>query len=308
MAHLNLLRRESGGNEHLFLFHAFCYFCGIRIIRKMRISDEGGTTYLFRRCKNGRKPYGEHIPIQGWQIQFYIHETMEWLTKDCDRLADVFPEITLRGKRFHSPGYAMAGMTFQQHQLAQRYMGEYSRIGNRLAGLYHKIREGGTGIKASEVKSLLEQREEARCSLMATVFTPEVKVSSKLVDGKQVVYDPPMTDFIFSTDQVERESSRFHDFPEHKSDAVIQHFCGVMLHYKKIYPLLFKSEENLKKTDFIRVEESTLNALQGKLQFGNYQTIYDSNAPFILGQLHTIMQEAKSIEESNRKMKQRSRK
>jgi hypothetical protein len=77
-----------------------------------------------------------------------------------------------------------------------------------------------------------------------------------------------------------------------------------MKYYRKSYPLLFK-EGGGGESDMIQAEQGTLNALQDKLRFSNYQTIYDSNAPFILGKLHAIIKEAKDIENANLKAKAR---
>lgn len=299
MSELNRLHRRCSSSEYEYLFHAFCYFLGIKLTQRTEENEDHTLTYFFRRVNAKQKLYGEYIPLTSWQVQDFIHSTLKFLTEDCNRLVDVFPKITLKKKRFSSPGYAMAGMTYQQHQFTQRYMTEYYRISNTL---YQKSKDP---IKIKEIKELLQQREQCRCRLMATIFTPETKVTDKLVDSKQVHYDPPQTDYIFSTEQIEREAWRFRYFSEFKSEAVIQHFSGVMLHYKKIFPLLFKEGDN-GNTDFIDMEQSTMNTLQSELHFNNYQAIYDSNAPFILGKLHAIIQKAKSIEEANARLKARS--
>jgi hypothetical protein len=46
-----------------------------------------------------------------------------------------------------------------------------------------------------------------------------------------------------------------------------------------------------------------MNAIKKYGNFGSYQSIYDSNAFFIFGQLSNMCQEAKAIEEMNRKIK-----
>lgn len=310
MAELNRIRHRCAGSEPEYLFHAFCYLLGIKICKKVQENSDGTFTYLFRRVNRKEKKYGEHIPLQNWQIQYYINTMLKWLTEDCDRLNDVFPKINLVGKNFSSPGYAMTGMTYQQHQYAQRFLQEYYRISKIL---YEKSKQtSNTHITTlnnaflKEIKLLLQKQEQVRRRLMATIFTPETMVTDKLVDGKQVHYDPPQRDFIFSTDQIEREAWRFRYFSEFKSEAVIQQFSGVMQHYKKIFPLLFKEGEG-GATDLIDAEQSTMNILQSKLHFNNYQAIYDSNAPFILGQLHFIMKEAKSIDEANARLKRKKK-
>lgn len=303
MAELNRLRHRCADNEPEYLFLALCYLLGIKLTRKAVENADGGLTYLFRRINAKQRFYGEVIPMESWQVQFYISENLKYLIADCDRLQDVFPKLKLKEKKFASSGYAMAGMTYQQHLSTQRYMMEYHHLSIRLYEQSKLIdSEGATTATYEALKSLFRQRNELRYLLMAAIFTPEVQVTDKTVEGKTVHYDPPLADYVFSTDQIEREAWRFRYFPEFKAEAVIQHFSGVMLHYKKIYPLLFTEGEG-GEVDFIKAEESTINALQTELGFKDFQTIYDSNAPFVLGRLHLIMEKAKAIDESNQRMR-----
>jgi hypothetical protein len=48
-----------------------------------------------------------------------------------------------------------------------------------------------------------------------------------------------------------------------------------------------------------------MNAIKKYGNFGSYQSIYDSNAFFIFGQLANMCQEAKAIEEMNRKIRRK---
>lgn len=316
-----LIRRTPDISEAEYLLRAFCMLLNISLpLEGESVPNAEGELadakilpdmrYLFRRLDRKGKQYGEPFSMEAWEVQFFISENLKFLTGECDRLQDIFPKIVLDGKTYASTGYAMAGMTYQQHTIVQRYVTEYYRISKQANRL---IAEAGkdnmslndTKAKIKEVKQALRDSEEIRCKMMAAFFTPESKVTDKMVDGKQVHYDPPQTDHIFSTDQIERESMRFKSFPSHKTDAVLMHYGGVMQHYKKIFPLLFK-EGNGGSADFIDVEQSTLNALQSELHFGNYQSIYDSNAPFILGKLHEIVKKAKSIEEANLRMRAKS--
>jgi hypothetical protein len=299
MVKLNRIRHQHGRTVEEFMLYALCYLMRLQRTGGMEWVD-GRFVYEFQVCDEGGEPTGEPFLLTDELIYTIVEEHLKFLKEDSTRLQDVFPKITLRRVEFCSPGYAMSGMTYQQFQFAQRYMGAYHQATTRL----YKAVEANPNITEAEAKPLLEQREDLRRRLMATLFTPATKVASKMVDGKQVVFDPPVVDYVFSTSQVEQYADCFVDMTEEESDAVIQHFTGVMLYYKKIFPLLF-SEGGGGSSDMIRAEESTLNALQDKLRFSNYQTIYDSNAPFILGKLHAIIKEAKEIENAQLKSKAR---
>jgi hypothetical protein len=299
MVELNRLRRTRGTSVALFRFHALCYLMGMERTGDWFYGPDD-TVYHGFRLTDPENPL--EFTLSSEDV-FQINEThLKWLLEDSDRLLDVFPKVKLDGVEFKSPGYAMSGMSYQQFQFAQRYMQAYHMATNRL----YKAVRNNPDITEKEAKPLVDQREEMRCNLMATIFTPATKVGSKMVDGKQVVFDPPVTDYVFSTSQIEQYAHCFRLFSEDESDAVIQHFSGVMKYYKKIFPLLFKEGEG-GESDMIKAEEGTLNALQDKLRFSNYQTIYDSNAPFILGKLHAILKEAKDIENANLRMKSRNK-
>jgi hypothetical protein len=301
MVRLNELRRSKGSSVALFRFHALCYLLSIERTGSMQLGDGGTVYHGFVRTEKGQ-PVGEEFFLSDEDV-FQINEAhLKWVLEDSDRLMDVFPKIQLEGKDFTSPGYAMSGMTYQQFQFAQRYMQAYHQV---TSSLYKRV-QNDPNFTEKEAQPLIERREEMRCRFLAAVFTPAVSVGSKTVDGKLVVYDPPVVGYVFSTSQIETYAHCFHQFSEDESDAVFQHFSGVMKYYKKLFPLLFKEGDG-GESDMIQAEQGTMNALQDKLRFANYQTIYDSNAPFILGKLHAIIKEAKDIENANLRMKSRSR-
>jgi hypothetical protein len=301
MVQLNHLRRTKGSSVALFLYHALLFLMQLRRTGDMQFAKNKMIYYEFVLTKD-EKPVSEPFMLSDEDILQINDQHLKWLLEDSDRLQDVFPKVTLEGIDFTSPGYAMSGMSYQQFQFAQKYMQAYHRVTTRL---FREVKEHPNEPE-SYFEKWMEQREEMRCRLMACIFTPATRVASKMVDGKQIVFDPPMVDYVFSTKQIELHARCFHQFSEDESDAVIQHFAGVMKYYRKIFPLLFKEGEG-GESDMIRAEESTLNALQDKLRFSNYQTIYDSNAPFILGKLHAIIKEAKDIENAQLRMKSKRR-
>lgn len=306
MTHLNRLRHEHGHSESEFMLHAFMCLTRIAIVKGEYIEEEDGTTsYLFQQVDDSGNPYGEKFPLSPAELHFFIEKFLPWINKECDRLADLYPTLELDGKRFGSPGYAMANMTYQQHRKAQDYIALFYRQTKKMEGIIKK------GDKAEEkdvdeFKRLLKAREESRCRFLATIYSPEVSVSGRTIDGEVVNYDEPERKFIFGTAQIEANYKLFEKIDIYQTESIIQLFSGVMLHYKKIFPLLFKEGDG-GSADFINVEQSTMNALQSELQFSNYQTIYDSNAPFILGKLNAIIQKAKALEEQALRMKIKSR-
>lgn len=294
MVQLNYIRHEHGQTRETYLFHAFCYLTGLEVVSSTKDSD-GQTLYIFRLRDNRQK-----VMLYAWEVQFFISEKLKWLTEECNRLMDVFPTLILRGKTFGSPGYAMAGMTYQQYKKAQDYMVYYHRLTNQLITMLDN-----KNVKPEEAQRLIAERKKAKGCFLASVYTPETLITSRMVDGQTVACNPPEKAFVFSTGQISVYGSWFEELPDEKGDAVIQLFTGTMLNYRKMFPLLFPDKEDNKgkPMNFIEIESSTMNALQSKLNFNNYQTIYDSNAPFILEKLHAIIKEGKSLDEQHHKMK-----
>lgn len=294
MVQLNYIRHEHGTTRESFLFHAFCYLTGIEIVSSTK-DDDGQTLYIFRLRDTRQK-----VCMAAWEVQFFISEKLKWLTGECTRLQDVFPTLILRGKTFGSPGHAMAGMTYQQYKKTQDYIVNYHRITNRLIGMLDK-----KTVNPDEVQKLIVERKRIKGCFLAAVYTPETLVTNRMVDGQNVVCNPPEKAFVFSPSQISMYGSWFEELPDEKGDAVMQLFSGTMLNYRKMFPLLFpeKEEHKGKPMNFIEIESSTMNALQSKLMFNNYQTIYDSNAPFILEKLHAIIKEGKALDEQHRKIK-----
>ena len=295
MVQLNFIRHEHGQSRENYLFHAFCYLTGIEIVSSTK-NEEGQTLYVFRLRENVK----QKLTMEAWEIQFFISEKLKWLTEDCTRLVDVFPTLILRGKTFGSPGFAMAGMTYMQYKKAQDYMVHYHQITNRLIAMLD-----AKDVNSESVQKLIDERKKAKGCFLAAVYTPETLVSSRMVDGQNVVCNPPEKAYIFSTGHIAMYGSWFEELPDEKGDCIIQLFSGTMLNYRKMFPLLFPDKDNNKgkAMNFIEIESSTMNALQEKLKFNNYQTIYDSNAPFILEKLHAIIKEGKTLDEQHRKMK-----
>ena len=294
MVQLNHIRHEHGQTRETYLFHAFCYLTGLEVVSSAK-DDDGQTLYIFRLRDNHQK-----VMLYAWEVQFFISEKLKWLTEECNRLMDVFPTLILRGTTFGSPGYAMAGMTYQQYKKAQDYMVHYHRLTNQLIAMLDN-----KNVKAEDAQRLIAERKKAKGCFLASVYTPETLITSRMVDGQTVACNPPEKAFVFSTGQISVYGSWFEELPDEKGDAVIQLFTGTMLNYRKMFPLLFPDKEDNKgkPMNFIEIESSTMNALQSKLNFNNYQTIYDSNAPFILEKLHAIIKEGKSLDEQHRKMK-----
>ena len=295
MVQLNRIRHEHWHTKEDYLFHAFCYFTGLELVSSTK-DEQDHKIYIFQ-----LRDKEVEVSLEAWEIQFFISNNIKWITEECTRLADVFPTLILKGKTFGSPGYAMTGMTYQQYKKAQDYMVLYCRLTNQLVELF----ENKTKTSPDKIEQLIEERKKAKSCFLASVYTPETRISSRSVDGQTVVCDPPERAFVFSPAQISMYSSWFEELPDEKGDAVIQLFTGVMLNYRKMFPLLFpeKDENQGANMNFIQIESSTMNALQTKLGFNNFQTIYDSNAPFILDRLHAIIKEGKALDEQHRKMK-----
>lgn len=300
MVYTNKCRYEHGTSEENYLLHMFMYFTHTAIVKGEILNDEKEKDkykYLFQQVDEKGTPCSPKFPMEQWQIHYFITEYLQWLLKPCTRLNDLFPVIQLEGKEFGSPGYAMANMTYQQQKTAQQYHAAYCQISNTLFSQLQKIKEENISVVPNEIKELLSQRQEYKCKFLATVYSPEAMITQKQIDGETIQYTTPEKKYIYNPAQSENNWKLFRTWDEYKGDAVIQLFNGVMIHYKKIFPLLFTETPDNGPTDYIEVEQSTINALQSELQFSNYQTIYDSNAPFIFGKLNDLILSAKKLKE-----------
>lgn len=299
MVNLNRIRYEQGQSKENFLFHAFCLLTEMKV-KTSETDEDGNVYYLF-----SHKTQKDFIPLMAWQVHFFIAENLKFLTEDCTRLVDVFPTIKLKGKTFGSPGYAMAGMTYQQYKKAQEHIGYYQRLTQKIANEVKDMESGKRKPDTERIQSLIAERKRVKGRFMAAVYTPETEVRQRTVDGQLVVCNPPEKAYVFSPRQIDTYGEWFEEMNDSETDAVIQLFSGTMFNYRKMFPLLFAENEGGKthNMNFIQIESSTMNALQAKLNFNNYQTIYDANAPFILEKLHAIIKEGKALDEQHRKMK-----
>lgn len=298
MTGLNAIRHRPLRLQEEYLFQAFCFLLGIELVEGGGRMEEQDFCYEFRRTGEKRTFF-----LQSWEVQFFVDNKLKWLLKDCDRLSEVYPKIELGGMTFSGPGYAMANMTYQQYQFSQRYLEAHYTYTRSL--LQTVMQQDVPAKDREKIEQWAHEREQMRRMFLSSVFTPACQITTRLVDGVQVKYDPPIEGYVFTADQIERYAPLFADFPEEKSDAVMQHFNGVQLYYKRIFPLLY-GEGDGGKHDFIEIEQSTMNMLQDKLHL-SYQQIYDSNAPFILGKLNDIIKEGKEIERINARMKSRKK-
>lgn len=85
-----------------------------------------------------------------------------------------------------------------------------------------------------------------------------------------------------------------------------QAYQTAVLHYEKVYPLLFSGDG---KSDALRTaltgEVDTLNAIMKYQGYSDQQQVYDANLPIILGVLSNMTKEAKEIEKMNSKIKRK---
>ena len=88
-------------------------------------------------------------------------------------------------------------------------------------------------------------------------------------------------------------------------EVMVQYLQSCLEEYKDKFPDLFTTHKGGEDKDFIVLEADKMNAIKKHGGFTNYQDIYNSNAFFIFGELSNMCQEAKQIEEMNRKMKSR---
>ena len=125
-----------------------------------------------------------------------------------------------------------------------------------------------------------------------------------LVAVVQLTYRVDRTAYIYHSSYGEKNWKHFRGSRWQWVFEVMQQFLQSCLEeYRNKFPDLFTTHKGGEDQDFIVLEANKMNAIKKYGEFKNYQDIYNSNTFFIFGVLSNMCQEAKQIEEMNRKIK-----
>ena len=277
-----------------FKLRVFLLLAGLKV-RKRAIPKEDGTfIYLLRR--KGWKHIFEEIPMESWQIAQWIKALLPFLDEPNGLLSCPYTTFKVHGTTYKAPDPQLTSVTFEQYNHAQQFLIAYWDTFR----LIEEMKNNGSSVKA--IKHQYKELEQYKAQFLATLFTPAVHQT--LQTDENGTYRVNRIAYPYHSSQSETHWKHFSGKRwKWTFEVMVQYLQSCLEEYRSKFPDLFTSHSGADGKDFIVLEADKMNAIKKYGNFGSYQSIYDSNAFFIFGQLSNMCQEAKAIEEMNRKMK-----
>jgi hypothetical protein len=277
-----------------FKLRVFLLLAGLKV-RKRAIPKEDGTfIYLLRR--KGWKHIFEEIPMESWQIAQWIKALLPFLDEPNGLLSCPYTTFKVHGTTYKAPDPQLTSVTFEQYNHAQQFLIAYWDTFR----LIEEMKNNGSSVKA--IKHQYKELEQYKAQFLATLFTPAVHQT--LQTDESGTYRVNRIAYPYHSSQSETHWKHFSGKRWRWTfEVMVQYLQSCLEEYRSKFPDLFTSHSGADGKDFIVLEADKMNAIKKYGNFGSYQSIYDSNAFFIFGQLSNMCQEAKAIEEMNRKIK-----
>lgn len=283
---------EKVVNEYKLL--VFLYLAGIKVRKRAYKKDDGTFIYIVRR--KGWRHLFEEIPMESWQVAQWITDLLGFLDEPNTRLEAPYEYFRIGTKKWKAPDTQLTSLTFEQYIHAQQYLVAY--WDTRQAAEEMK-KDGGT---RKAVKRLYKEAEQYRAMFLATLIVPPVRQTEHVDENG--TYRVDRTAYVYHSSYGERNWKRFAGRRWRYVFEVMQQFLQSCLEeYRNKFPDLFTTHKGGNDKDFIVLEADKMNAIKKYGNFTNYQDIYNTNTFFIFGMLSNMCQEAKRIEEMNRRIK-----
>lgn len=283
---------EKAVNE--YKLRVFLYLAGLKV-RKRAIPKEDGTFIYIVRRKGWRNLF-EEIPMESWQIAQWIQDLLPFLDEAGGRLEAPYEYLRVGTRKFKAPDSQLTSVTFEQYNHAQQYLMAYWDTRNAA----EEMKNQGGSRKA--IKHLYKEADQYKAMFLATLIVPPVRQTQHVDENG--TYRVSRTAYVYHASYAEKNWRKFTGRRWHYVFEVMLQFVQSCLEeYRNKFPDLFTTHNGGEDHDFIVLEANKMNAIKKYGEFKNYQDIYNSNTFFIFGVLSNMCQEAKQIEEMNRKMK-----
>ena len=306
MERIHLLHRKAFGKAaagkdpekavHEYKLLVFLYLAGLKIRKRAYRKDDGTVVYIVRR--KGWRHLFEEIPMESWQVAQWIKDLLPFLDEPGGRLEAPYTFFRIGFKKWKAPDTQLTSLTFEQYNHAQQYLMAYWDTRQAAEEL---LKDGGT---RKGVKHLFKEAEQYRAMFLATLIIPPVRQTEHVDENG--TYKVSRTAYVYHSSYGEKNWKRFRGKRWELVFEVMQQFLQSCLEeYRNKFPDLFTTHKGGEDQDFIVLEANKMNAIKKYGEFRNYQDIYSSNTFFIFGVLSNMCQEAKQIEEMNRKIRSR---
>ena len=158
------------------------------------------------------------------------------------------------------------------------------------------------GGSRKSIKYLYRESEKYRAMFLATLITPPVRQTEHVDENG--TYRVSRTAYVYHSSYGEKNWKLFRGKRwDYVFEVMVQFVQSCLEAYREKFPDLFTTHKGDEGNDFIVLEANKMNAIKKYGEFKSYQDVYNSNAFFIFGVLNNMCQEAKQIDEMNRKMK-----
>lgn len=279
---------------HEYKLRVFLYLAGLVVRKRAYKKDDGSFIYIIRR--KGWKHLFEEIPVESWQVAQWIKDLLEFLDEPAGRLEAPYSFFRVGSSKWKAPESQLTSLTFEQYNHAQQYLVAYWDTLNAA----NEMKKNGGTLKG--VKHLFKEAEQYKAMFLATLIIPPVRQTQHVDENG--TYRVNRTAYIYHSSYGDKHWRKFTGKRwKYVFEVMVQFVQSCLAEYRNKFPDLFTTHKGGEDKDFIVMEADKMNAIKKYGGFLNYQDIYSSNAFFIFGELNNMCQEAKAIEEMNRKMK-----
>lgn len=280
--------------ENQFKLLVFLYLAGLKVRKRAIPKDDGTFIYILRR--KGWKHLFEQIPMESWQMTQWIKDLLGFLDEPGGRLEAPYEFFHIRGRKWKAPDSQLTSVSFEQYNHAQQYLTAYWDTRSSA----EEMKDQGGSRKS--IKYLYRESEKYRAMFLATLITPPVRQTEHVDENG--TYRVNRTAYVYHSSYGEKNWKLFRGKRwDYVFEVMVQFVQSCLEAYREKFPDLFTTHKGDEGNDFIVLEANKMNAIKKYGEFKSYQDVYNSNAFFIFGVLNNMCQEAKQIDEMNRKMK-----
>ena len=278
-----------------YKLRVFLKLMELRIVKRADKKDDGSFLYHFK--KKGwkswfsRKEYG----MEAWEVDYWIGKYLKFLDEPFHLWQLPFEYIKIGGTHYKAPEALMVNLTYEQYGNAQRCLVSYWEASKMVDSLKKN------GATREAVRHAQDEALRARAGFLAHVYTaPGLRLLDQRNSMTRVSLDVV---YNYCSAEAEKQVKKFMCAPSWLFAVTYQLFQSCQAIYKKDYPFLFTEYKDNSDKSALVMEVGTINAVQKYAGFTSPQAVYDQNSVFIFKFLDSMAEEAKQIEDMNRKMK-----
>ena len=286
---------ESGIGVSEYKLKVFLMLMGLRIVKRADKKEDGSFVYHFRRTGWKSRFSREEFGMEAWEVDYWIEKYLKFLDEPFRLIQLPFSHVRVGMVRYKAPDPLMVNLTYEQYGNAQRCLIAYWETSR----MVESLKKNGATLEA--VKHAQEEALQARAGFLAHMY---VEPGWQLLDQRnQMTRISIKRVYEYCSVKAEERVEDFKAAPSWLFAVTYQLFQSCLSQYKQKFPYIFKQCDDNDGKDVLIIELGTLNAIQKYGGFTETQKVYDQNSMIIFKFLDSMAEEAKQIEDMNRKMK-----